>query len=780
MQNYEYEILTKMDKTILAIRSGRDEPDIIDDLERVYHKLDTRDSLDLTHVCLIGNEDVVAVKTEIIAALINKRSDDDNFLIRELRSKLDREYDTAMFKDQRDTYETLRFAVRVPFEYVSAEPSQLYSIFSKITDKIDGDVFYILGDNNFVRLPKHAVNDFIEDPVGSPGSAEESVSESSNETGTGISGILSEDYDRIDTMDKAPEPISKTTDEYIESIPQQQPPVSKSIHDEKPDLQADFQAFLQDRKLRQAGSVLEPQFKSMKQDRIGISPEVTKPGLDDKDLAFEPKPPEMPESEEPPEIIPEPEESEPLDIPDFEKPIEMPEPEETETLDIPDFEKPLEMPEPEEPPEIIPEPEESETLDIPDFEKPIEMPEPEEPPEIIPEPEEPETLDIPDFEKPLEMPEPEEPPEIIPEPEEPESLDIPDFEKPLEMPEPEEPPEIIPEPEESEPLDIPDFEKPLEMPEPEEPPEIIPEPEEPEPLDIPDFEEPAISEEIIEETEDKDLSQDSLDRFDKDETKEISVPPPVSSEETEDTDIDTPEPPREIKTLAPKLPIKMKLSPPTLKPIEKKLPLDEHGEEEDLDADVEPPKEIESPEKPEMLTETSSEIEAEDITEPDSEEEEPEIIDSPVPEPQITDQDLKEMVPEPEIKPITPPKPEESMEPILSPPGLSEPPLERIAKALEGANFEIAIDASVEGIDIIATSETGKYKRIFIKYEDECTLEIVNDLEKILEFYKVDAGIVVARIVPELITAFSLPEKLKIYSIDDFIRAGENKTLLAL
>jgi hypothetical protein len=42
LKNYDYEVLTKLENIILAIRTDRDHPDLMEDLENVYHQFNGR------------------------------------------------------------------------------------------------------------------------------------------------------------------------------------------------------------------------------------------------------------------------------------------------------------------------------------------------------------------------------------------------------------------------------------------------------------------------------------------------------------------------------------------------------------------------------------------------------------------------------------------------------------------------------------------------------------------------------------------------------------------
>ncbi|UCH88270.1 MAG: hypothetical protein JSV49_08370 [Thermoplasmata archaeon] len=813
LNSYEYEVLTKPEKVILAIRSEHAEPDLMEDLERIYNQLDQRDTVELTHVCLIGNENVISVKPDIITALMNKRSEDDNIFVNEYRSKLDREYETATFKDERDTIETLRFVVRVPFEYVSSDPAQIYNIFSKLTDEVKPDIFYIIGDNNFLRLTLRAVQEYMRGAAAMPAEVPKTILDVQP-----LATAPGDDFEPVrpeisipPTVKKRPEDIF--AEQYPEDARFPTTPTAGFMQSDKFDLQAELQAFVSDRQLRRSGEILEPKFDAKREpvvepsisDTPELKPEedelVVKPIEETREAEIIPEIPEPPkevEIEETPkfDLAEEPEEIIKPKEPDFSmdfEPEEVSKPEAVEPEPEPEpilpEKEPFKLELPEEPEEIT-EPEES------DFSVEFEPEEESEPKAAEPEPEpepilpekEPFKLEL--AEEPEEITKPEESdfsvefePEEESEPDatEPEPEPILPEKEPFKLELPEEPEEII-KPEES------DFSvefEPEEESEPKaaepEPEPSIPEMESPPPIDIP--EEP----EEISKPEESVLLPDF-------EPDKISEPedfvPEIKTPEEAPPPIDIPEEPKEISK-----PEDSDLLPDfeadedsegeeeplseSLGTIDVKAELEKALEklEAEKKSDTEPSesfdtiselKDIEA-----QLESTSmTQIDAAQPLEGESETEPEDLSTSEISEPEITEQDLKTMLPEPEVKPPEPTPPtleEDREEPETTVP---EPrhsgPINRIEVGLKSRDFNIVKDASIDDVDVIATSDTGKYKRIFIKFVDECTLDSISEMEKLVEFNFADAGLVIANDIPELITAFSLPEKVMVYSLEDF------------
>jgi len=158
----------------------------------------------------------------------------------------------------------------------------------------------------------------------------------------------------------------------------------------------------------------------------------------------------------------------------------------------------------------------------------------------------------------------------------------------------------------------------------------------------------------------------------------------------------------------------------------------------------------------------------------------PEDVDEDTDVPELDDSELKTLLPEPELKTETAPEISGEEEPVIPPRSTGDdPPLERIARILVESHFKPVLDVRIDGIDIVVKSEQGKYEKIFVKYVEECTLDTVNDIEKIVDFYKGDIGIIVGKIVPELITAFTLPEKIRVFQLNDFEDTCRDRKLLS-
>jgi hypothetical protein len=679
LKNYDYEVLTKLENIILAIRTDRDHPDLMEDLENVYHQLEQKDTFDLTHVCLIGNENVINVKPEIITALMNRRSEDDNVLVSELRSKLNRDFESHVFKDERDPSSVLRFVVRVPYEEISTDPSLMFNIFSNVSDEIEGDILYVIADNNFIRLTRRSATAIFRTgdrmpPVSHPDPVEASEPE-----------VLAPEPGLEPLEPVVPEmppvfepPKMEPSDKFITGPSLINPPSIGEGGGDKFDFQAEFGAFLADREIKRSGEILEPKFDF---DETETPPAAPEPFSDFR----EPEPP----IEKPQEIFEEEIKSEP-----------------SEEIDEPPATEPQESP-------FV----ESESPDIPEI-----LPTPE------PKPEEPPSFEIPD----------------LPEPSAPESLPELDFEA---------------EPEET-PVDETPVDELTELPETF---SAEPEPEHETVEDLPSLDLPDAPEPEDEDSEDNILPE---------------IQPAELPDMEDDKDEGFPEPVEEIKTLVPKPSLKLRVKAPEVRRTEDIIEPDEPDVEEE---DKPTPEELDinnilsdemndmddlKPSSTEFNIETIPEPEPEPIPEPEAGGPEPEMA-----EPEIHDQDLKTMIPDPEPEP----EPDESG-------GFEQPRSEGIIGTIEDAlgetGFEIVRETSIDGVDVIASASDGKYKRVFVKYVDECTMDTVNEMEKLIGFNFADAGLVIAPEIPELITAFSLPEKVHLFSLDDFTVECKDRTLL--
>jgi hypothetical protein len=509
-------------------------------------------------------------------------------------------------------------------------------------------------------------------------------------------------------------PKIEPSDKFITGPSLINPPSIGEGRGDKFDLQAEFGAFLADREIKRSGEILEPKFDFDETEAPPAAPEPF------SDFREQEPPPEKPQKIFEEEIISEP--AEEIDKTPAIEPQESPFVE-SESPDIPEL---LPTPEPKSEPDF-------ETDWKPEVE--LEPDKPEEPPSFeipdLSEPSAPESLPELDFKA-----EPEETRK-----EEPQADDFTVMSDSL-------PTEPEPEPESVD--DLPSFDLPE-----------IDTPVEPE-LEVPEL--------LTTEPEDVEREDDILPEIQPAEVPDVE----------EEKDDGFPEPVEEIKTLVPKPGLKLRVKAPEVRRAEDIS----EPEEPDVEEEDKPtPEELDinnilSDEMNDMdtLKPSSTEFNIETIPEPEPEyEPTPELVaEGPEPEmaePEIHDQDLKTMIPDPE------PEPEPSQ-----PGGFEQPRSEGIIGIIEDAlgetGFEIVRETSIDGVDVIATSPDGKYKRVFVKYVDECTMDTVNEMEKLIGFNFADAGLVIAPEIPELITAFSLPEKVHLFSLDDFTVECKDRTLL--
>jgi hypothetical protein len=737
LNNLEYEVITKMDKIIMAIRVDRSVPDLMEDIEKVYHQLDERDTQDLSHVVLIGNEEVILVKPDFIKALMNKRSEDENLLIFELREKLDRDFGQMTFKDERDPYGTNRFAVRVPMETVVREPSQMHNALTKAGGQLNADVFYIIGDSNFIRLNRQSAATLIDvgeaqkinveraetGPDPKPVAAIEPAPTPEQPPIPKIHPPLSStpppqpvQPPEVPKMEPAAEEsVSRFAEHFIDDERKIEPTASRIGKNDSFDLQSELAAFMNDRNSRRGGDVLLPRFERQETDMFEtpIEPESLQP---ENAPALEPKTG--------------------LEFPDITRSgdAHRSEPHSADIEKEPEFDLPAQTKD-EEIEELLPQEPEPEKVTA--FEL-SEVPKDEDIEELLPpepEPEQVTTFDLPAETKDEDIE------ELLPPKPEPEQVTT--FDLPAETKD-EDIEELLPP--KPEPEQVTSFDLPAEAKD-EDIEELLP--PEPEP-------------EIMT----SELSQDSLEKFESKEPEEIS--PFIQKEPPETVSEPLPEPEPDFKALPPKIPMKIatkmpvkmvvKKPAPTFTPkLKKDGPEDKpEAEEESIDTSSLPP----VSEVPDMPVLDPAEMKAE--------------------EPEIDESELKTLLPEPDVTTEEPPFFDEPPEPILppSPGGANDPPLERIASALKESHFELVLDVSIDSVDIVVRSEQGKYEKIFVKYVEECTLDTVNEVEKIVEFYKGDIALIIGRIVPELITAFTLPEKIRVFSLDEFEKICRERKLL--
>lgn len=150
----DYLVVESGHERILVIRTEREFPDLVNDLECMINKLDIRDTNELSHALIIGEEEVVGVPLKAIEALIERRMEEDERIATDLSEKLIEPYTTLLFESENDPIKTLRLGIRVAGNIGDFKPQQLPEmLFSKIKSlPRRSEVIYLIADDGYIRL----------------------------------------------------------------------------------------------------------------------------------------------------------------------------------------------------------------------------------------------------------------------------------------------------------------------------------------------------------------------------------------------------------------------------------------------------------------------------------------------------------------------------------------------------------------------------------------------------------------------------------------------------
>lgn len=141
----------------LVIRSPRDSPDIVADIEDAVVYLDADDALADT-VLLAGGSSVTKVDPKVLRRKLDDREDEDAKLVEQVRPLLEDPYDWTLFRGgtRRDI---LRAAVQVPHLSATDLAGEDLPALKRNLAPLNGtpkgrelDVVYVLGDDDHVRL----------------------------------------------------------------------------------------------------------------------------------------------------------------------------------------------------------------------------------------------------------------------------------------------------------------------------------------------------------------------------------------------------------------------------------------------------------------------------------------------------------------------------------------------------------------------------------------------------------------------------------------------------
>ena len=150
----DYLVVESGSERILVIRSAREFPDIVNDLEGMINKLDIRDTSELSHALIIGSEEVVGVPLASIQSLVNRRNEDDERISEDLTEKLIEPFTTLLFESEDDPLKTLRLGIRISGKIEDLRGQQLPEIvFSKIKSlPRKSEVIYLIADDGYLRM----------------------------------------------------------------------------------------------------------------------------------------------------------------------------------------------------------------------------------------------------------------------------------------------------------------------------------------------------------------------------------------------------------------------------------------------------------------------------------------------------------------------------------------------------------------------------------------------------------------------------------------------------
>lgn len=150
----DYRVVESGMERILVVRSQREFPDIVNDLDCLINKLDIRDTNELNIALIIGEEEVVGVPLQAIDSLITRRTEEDEQIAIDLGEKLIEPYTTLLFESENDPLKTLRLGIRVRGQLKDFKAQELPEIlFSKIKSlPRHSEVVYLIAEDGYIRL----------------------------------------------------------------------------------------------------------------------------------------------------------------------------------------------------------------------------------------------------------------------------------------------------------------------------------------------------------------------------------------------------------------------------------------------------------------------------------------------------------------------------------------------------------------------------------------------------------------------------------------------------
>jgi len=193
---------------ILVIRSRRQFPDIVNDVEAVIEKLDNDETDSYTHTVIIGEEEAQGIDVELIKKRMVKRKEDDEAIVADLRTRLAEKDDPIIFESEADPQKLVRFGVGIDRSLTEFVGDNRRDILEGMDIQDVGDVNYIVADDGFLRLDKEEMQDIL----GIPGE-DQKVLELESRLDDFVSGVSSMGTESV--LDRlgsdGAEPLSETS-----------------------------------------------------------------------------------------------------------------------------------------------------------------------------------------------------------------------------------------------------------------------------------------------------------------------------------------------------------------------------------------------------------------------------------------------------------------------------------------------------------------------------------------------------------------------------------------
>jgi hypothetical protein len=202
---------------VLVIRSGQDYPDIVNDVETISDELEFEDIDGLTDVCIVGNQEIIGIKIDVINTMMEKRMGEDAKIVEDLYNKLENDYEVLLFESEHDAHRKLRLGIRLPMDMKSINSIKLPEILTKVDIPArKAKVVYIIANDDYLRIyGKRFYDELTEFAAGQTPRTIEEEQDIQNQVRGGMADYFVEDIDEDTTFQKTIPDI----EEELKSLP---------------------------------------------------------------------------------------------------------------------------------------------------------------------------------------------------------------------------------------------------------------------------------------------------------------------------------------------------------------------------------------------------------------------------------------------------------------------------------------------------------------------------------------------------------------------------------